>query len=91
VGVVDGYNTLEWEIRGIPLWLIRDYLLELGGHEDDFGKVNGSGWKVSLEQIEDFQIGSVRVGQVRLIIDAEQGSFNDIHAALKKKLIRAGG
>ncbi|MDD2694682.1 MAG: hypothetical protein PHD58_02015 [Anaerolineales bacterium] len=83
--------TLDWEIRGIPLWLIRDYLLELGGKEEEPGWVKGSDWSVSLNQIADYQFGSIRVGQVHLYLKATSDVFETIRQALKKKLIRAGG
>ncbi len=91
MGVSKQNKTFDWEIRGIPLWLIRDYLLELGGQEEAPGLVKGIGWSVSLIQIGDYQIGSIRVGQVHLNLKARSDVFDTIHSALGKKLIRAGG
>ncbi len=90
-GVIEPYQTLDWEIRSIPLWLIRDYLLELGGQEEEPGLVKGIGWTVSLNQMADYQIGSIRVGQVHLNLKARLDEFETIRVALEKKLIRAGG
>ncbi len=84
-------HNLNRVIRGIPLWLIRDYLVELGGHEDTPGMIAGNGWKASLTQMEDFQIGSVRVGQVQLSLTASGETFENIRATLEKKFLRAGG
>lgn len=81
----------EREIRGIPLWLMRDYLLELGGQEGEGGQIEGSGWSVSLHPMEDFQIGSVRVGQVHLVLEAIPNTYESIRQTLEKKLLRAGG
>lgn len=81
----------EREIRGIPLWLIRDYLHELGGQEGGGGQIEGIGWSVSLYPMDDFQIGSVRVGQVRLVLEAIPNTYESIRQALEKKLLRAGG
>ncbi len=82
---------VDWEIRGVPFWLIRDYLLELGGQEQKPGFVKGVGWSVSLDQMADYQVGSICIGQVRVILDAEPDVFDSIRRALEKKLIRAGG
>ncbi len=84
-------KTIDCEIRGIPLWLIRDYLLELGGQEEEPGLVKGVGWSISLEQIADYQIGSIKVGQVHLNLKARSEVFEPIRQAMEKKLIRAGG
>jgi len=90
-GVTESNFTFEWEIRGIPFWLIRDYLLELGGQEEEAGLVKGKGWCVYLNQIADYQIGSIRVGQVQLNLEAAPEVSDSIRRALEKKLIRAGG
>lgn len=79
------------EIRGIPLWLLRDYLLELGGESQADGAIAGQGWQARLQQIEDFQLGSLRVGQVALVLEVEAGAEDNILPALEKKLLRAGG
>lgn len=84
-------SQLESEIRGIPLWLIRDYLLELGGREKEPGFIEGLGWSASLAPLEDFQIGSLRVARVQLNLEAEAGVFQNIRPVLEKKFLRAGG
>jgi len=91
VGVTEQNIRFDWQIRGIPLWLIRDYLLELGGREAEPGLVKGTGWSVSLNQIADYEIGSIRVGQVLLNLEAAPDVSESIRRALEKKLLRAGG
>jgi hypothetical protein len=78
-------------IRGVPLWLILEYLKELGGREESPGVITGEGWKANLHQMEDFQIGSIRVGQVKIHLTANAEIFENIQATLDKKLLRAGG
>ncbi len=79
------------ETRGIPLWLLREYLEEGGGRAADDRRVVGDGWEVRLTQIEDFVVGSLRVGQVRLDIDGSDAGVARLLAFLEPKLIRAGG
>ena len=79
---------IEREVRGIPLWLIREYLEELGGVKSDDHHVAGEDWNASLEQIEDFQIGSLKVGQVRVVLE---GNTDEVIVGLDEKLVRAGG
>ncbi len=79
------------DMRGIPLWLLREYLQELGGEFAAGGLITGEGWTVSLTQLEDFRVGSLTVGQVRLEIQSTEEAWGSIQAALEKKLLRAGG
>jgi len=82
---------VEREIRGVPIWLIREYLEELGGTARDDATVEGDGWTARLEQIEDFRIGSLVVGQVRVSLEGERGALSALGPKLDDKLIRAGG
>ena len=82
---------IEREIRGVPLWQIREYLGALGGRSVDDATVEGDGWRASLEQIEDFQIGSLVVGQVRVELAGDDATLAALEPKLDDKLIRAGG
>jgi hypothetical protein len=79
------------ETRGIPLWLLREYLEEGGGRATDDHRVVGDGWEVRLTQIEDFVVGSLHVGQVRVDIDGSDAGVAQVLAFLEPKLVRAGG
>ncbi len=78
-------------VTGIPLWLIREYVQELGAQPGDGDTLEGPGWHMRLEQVEDYQIGSLRVGQVRLELDGDPQVLPGVRRALEKKLLRAGG
>jgi len=79
------------DMRGIPLWLLREYLQELGGEVAAGGLITGDGWTASLTQLEDFRVGSLTVGQVRLEMQSTEEAWGSIQASLEKKLLRAGG
>ena len=86
----------ERVIRGIPLWLVRGYLEDLGGRPTgeparEHVTVVADAWGATLEQVEDFQIGSLRVGQVRLTLTGEDAVLRPMLAALEKRLFRGGG
>jgi len=83
--------ALERVVTGIPLWLLRAYLEELGGRSSAEGRLQGDGWHARLTQVEDYQIGSLRVGQVRLELDGEAEAVERVRQALEPKLMRAGG
>jgi hypothetical protein len=76
----------------VPLWLLREYLIELGGTPGPCeGQLQGPGWRASMAQIEPFQVGSLVVGQVRLEVEMEPNAADAFQEALEKKLLRAGG
>jgi hypothetical protein len=79
------------EVRGIPIWLLQKYLVEAGGTVTSDGQVDAAGWQATLVQIEDFQIGSLRVGQVRLTITGTAEPIRQLNEILEVKLLRAGG
>ncbi len=61
--------TVVREIRSIPPFLLREYLQELGGVLFSEDQVQGPGWSVRLEPMEPFRLGSLEVGQTRLIME----------------------
>lgn len=79
------------EMCGIPLWLLRKYLTELGAEEKGENFVTGNGWQATLTQMEDFKLGSLVVGQVRIELEADPEVWKDLKPNLEKKLLRAGG
>jgi hypothetical protein len=84
-------GPLRRDVRGIPLWLLREYLVEIGGQAGQDGWVRGPGWQARLEQMEDFRLGSLAVGQVRIEIGGEAAALAAVAPLLDKKLVRAGG
>lgn len=79
------------DIRAVPIWLLRDYLTKLGGAVQPGGEVVGPGWQATLTQLEDYRIGSLRVGEVRLAIEGDATALADLLPRLEPKLLRAGG
>ncbi len=78
------------QVRGIPLWLLREYLEELGGQVDGNGRVIGDGWIATLTPMEPFQLGSLRVGQLELQLEGSQLALDELQPRLDKKTMRAG-
>ena len=83
-------QTLVREMRGIPLWLLREYLQELGGTAINDNLVRAEGWSVGLTRMEPFRLGSLAVGQTRLDIEIEDQLVDEFTAQLDKKTLRAG-
>ncbi len=81
----------EEVVRGIPLWLLREYIQEVGGTASETEWLVGTGWRVRLTQVEDFALGSLRVGQVRVELEGETEAIERLRQRLAPKLLRGGG
>lgn len=79
------------EVRGIPLWLLREYLEAEGGEVGEDGRIVGPGWMARLTQMDDYRIGSLRVGQVLIEMEGESEPMAHMQQVMEKKLIRGGG
>jgi hypothetical protein len=84
-------KKIEREIRGIPFFLLMEYLKEMGGTIIEDGYVQGPGWQVELKRIEPFRIGSLEVGQSRLNFEIEDHLVDEFMELFGKKTLRAGG
>ena len=82
---------IEREIHGVPLWLLRDYLVELGGETQGDNRVVGDGWVARFARIEPFRIGLLCVGRVRLELEGEEPVLDTLMPRLELKLMRGGG
>ena len=83
-------QTLVREMRGIPLWLLREYLQEMGGTAIGDHLVQADGWQVRLTRMEPFRLGSLVVGQTRLDIEIEDQLVDPFMQQFAKKTLRAG-
>jgi hypothetical protein len=78
-------------MRGIPSFMLKEYLKDLGGSLVDENLVRGEGWSVLLEPMEPFRLGSLVVGQTRLTMVLEDQIAEDFQQRFFKKTLRAGG
>lgn len=84
-------QTIVREMRGIPYFLLKEYLQEMGGTLDGENFIRADGWNVTLERMEPFRLGSLSVGQTRLTIEIEGHLVESFLAQFGKKTLRAGG
>ncbi len=84
-------QTIVREMRGIPFFLLKEYLVEMGGKPLNENQVLGSGWSVELSRMEKYRNGSLEVGQTRLEIQIEDHLVDDFLEVFGQKTLRAGG
>ena len=78
------------EMRGIPFFLLKEYLEEMGGTAVSDDQIQAAGWSVKLTKMEPFRLGSLSVGQTRLEINIEEHLVDDFMEVFGKKTLRAG-
>ena len=83
-------QTLVRELRGIPYFLLKEYLQELGGSLVDENIVRGDGWTITLERMEPHRLGSLEVGQTRLVMELDELVAKDFLERFDMKTLRAG-
>jgi hypothetical protein len=83
-------RTVVREIRGIPRFLLREYLQDLGGTAAGDDRVEGPGWYARLETMEPFRLGSLSVGQTRLTMEIDQDIADEFLKRFELKTMRAG-
>jgi len=77
-------------MRGIPFFLLREYLEELGGTATSEDRVEGPGWQADLERMQPFRLGSLSVGQTRVILKIEDHLADEFMERFSLKTLRAG-
>ena len=97
--MTDGIH--ERVLRGIPRWLLVDYLEDLGGSAVDAAAgvdlspdedlVIGDGWQARVTQLEDYKIGALSSGQVRLVVTGDPDEVRGMLSRLAPRLFRGGG
>lgn len=79
------------EICGIPYFLLKIYLIDLGGRAEKRNLIVGEGWTVRLKRMEPVRIGSLSVGQMLMTLEIEDHLVDDFMTRFSKKTMRAGG
>ncbi len=83
------YDPMK-EIHSIPLWLLREYLEDLGGTAVSETQVTGTGWTANLTKLPPREVGSLRVGQVEVAFTGDETAINALKIQFQKKTMRAG-
>jgi hypothetical protein len=77
--------------RSLPLWLLRAYLVELGGAAMSDEYVRGPGWEATLEKLAAPQASWPGGGPVRLMVRADESIAAELFPLLDQKLSPAEG
>jgi len=83
--------TTKREYRGVALWIVRDYLLKLGGTLVEKECVHGRGWKAIFYEGTPVMLGKLRYNTTHVDFEGDEASLKCLLAAFDLHMIRAGG
>jgi hypothetical protein len=76
---------------GIPLWLMKKYLTDLGAVETAENVLVGDGWRALVSKGEPARIGSLAVGRIEVDLSGEKTAIEALLEQLHWKTLRGGG
>ncbi|MDP6823819.1 MAG: MoaD family protein [Dehalococcoidia bacterium] len=88
---VAGGNDDELVLRGVPLWLLREYLAAMGAAEQVAGKFAGEGWSVRMREGETPTTGTLRLTPIHVEFAGEREAVVAARETFMKKAMRGGG
>ncbi|MFQ5578290.1 MAG: DUF1952 domain-containing protein [Anaerolineae bacterium] len=78
-------------IYGLPLWVMKKYLADLGGVETAENVLAGEGWRAAVRKTEPAKIGSLRVGRIEVELSGDETAVEALLEKLRWKTLRGGG
>jgi hypothetical protein len=76
---------------GIPLWVMKKYLADLGGVETSENLMVGDGWQAMVSKAEPARIGSLVVGRIEVNLSGDETAVESLLEQLHWKTLRGGG
>jgi hypothetical protein len=76
---------------GVPLWLMKEYLADLGGIEVAENVMAGQGWRAAVTKATPNRIGSLVVGGATVEFYGDEAALAALFAKLHMKTLRGGG
>ena len=76
---------------GLPLWLMKKYLTDLGGSETEENVLVGDGWRAVVSKGEPHRIGSLVSGRIDVDITGDDEIVEPLLEKLDRKSLRGGG
>ena len=77
--------------NAIPLWLMKEYLSELGATEEAENRLVAEGWEALVSKGEPFRLGSLVVGVTEVEFSGDAAAIGAVLEKLHWKTLRGGG
>ena len=76
---------------GVPLWLMKEYLADLGAVEVAENVMQGQDWRAVVAKATPNRIGSLVVGGATVEFSGDEAALAALFTQLHKKTLRGGG
>jgi hypothetical protein len=76
---------------GVPIWLMKEYLEQLGAHETGENEMEAECWRAHLRKADPRHIGSLVVGGTTATFRGEMQALEAMFERLHWKTLRGGG
>jgi hypothetical protein len=88
---VQGSDEQTHDYYGVPLWLMKEYLGQLGAHETAEDVMEAEGWRATLRKAAPRHIGSLTVGGTTATFSGNKQALAAMFERLHWKTLRGGG
>ncbi len=79
------------QLYGVPLWLMKEYLAELGAVEREENGMVADKWQAVVSKSEPFKIGSLVAGRIEVEFTGDEAILETVLEKLYWKTFRGGG
>ncbi len=76
---------------GVPVWLMKDYLADLGAVETEENVLVGDGWRAVVRKARPNHIGSLVIGGATVEFSGDEAALAALFEKLHWKTLRGGG
>lgn len=82
---------IHHDYHGVPLWLMKEYLADLGAVETEENVMVGDGWRAVVRKAVPNRIGSLVVGGAAVDFSGDPAKLQAMFQKLHLKTLRGGG
>ena len=76
---------------GVPLWVMKKYLTDLGATEVEENVLVGDRWQAVVSKSDPAIIGPMVVGRIELELSGDEATIEALLSQLHWKTLRGGG
>lgn len=84
-------ETISLDLRGMPDWVLYEYLQSMGGQLQPDGWFVGQGWQAHLLRLPDHVVGPMVFVNYRVEFQGEPDPLKAAWARFELKILRPGG
>lgn len=82
---------MKHEYHGVPDWLMKEYLTDLGGVEESENVLVAEGWRAVVSKATPRHIGSLVIGGAAVEFSGDEAALAALFEKLHWKTLRGGG